>query len=228
LGAAPAAALEESASQAKGLGWKIAMGLVFLLLLGFTSFMIYQYRSDDSPRWSLEDIAPQTYKGFSGRSIPPEPSAAAESEEASEAPSATKPIPPVAVATSGGTPEAVSSEALPANPFARGRVIIFFPHNSNELSREAHAVLDQIALYLKSHREVKVNINGYTDSVGSPTYNLSVSQFRANSIKSYLAGKGVSTSHLIATGLGPKNPIASNDTSEGRQQNRRVEIEPAP
>jgi len=64
--------------------------------------------------------------------------------------------------------------------------------------------------------------------VGSITYNLSVSQFRANSIKSYLAGKGVNASHLIAAGLGPKNPLASNDTPEGRQQNRRVEIQPAP
>jgi outer membrane protein OmpA-like peptidoglycan-associated protein len=156
-----------------------------------------------------------------------EPPAAAESEEASDTLSPAKPIPPVAVAGSGGTPEAVSSETLAANPFLRGRVIIFFPHNSNELSREALAALDQIALFLKSHRDMKVNINGYTDSVGSITYNLSVSQFRANSIKSYLAGKGINASHLIAVGLGPKNPFAPNDTPEGRQQNRRVEIEPA-
>ena len=55
---------------------------------------------------------------------------------------------------------------------------------------------------------------------------MSVSAFRANSIKSYLAGKGVNPSNLTAQGLGPKNPIASNDTQEGREQNRRVEIEP--
>jgi OOP family OmpA-OmpF porin len=187
--------------------------------------MVSQYRSDNSQRWSLEDIAPQTYKGLSGRSSAPEPPAP-DSEEAAGDQPAVKPIPPVAVAASGSTPEAVSSETLPSNPFARGRVIIFFPFNSNELSREALAVLDQIALYLKSHRDMKVNINGYTDSAGSVTYNLSVSQFRANSIKSYLAGKGVNASHLIAVGQGPKNPIASNDTPEGRHQNRRVEIEP--
>jgi general secretion pathway protein A len=228
VSAPSSAAMAESAPQTKTFIWKIPMALVFLLLLGFTGFMIYQYRSDNPQRWSLEDIAPQTYKGLSGRPMAPEPPAAAESEEATDAQSSAKPTPPVAVAASGSTPEAVSSETLAADPFVRGRVIIFFPYNSNELSREALAALDQIALYLKSNRDMKVNINGYTDSVGSITYNLSVSQFRANSIKSYLAGKGVDASHLIAVGLGPKNPLASNDTLEGRQQNRRVEIEPAP
>jgi outer membrane protein OmpA-like peptidoglycan-associated protein len=121
-------------------------------------------------------------------------------------------------------PQAVSSETLAVNPFAGGRVIIFFPYNSNELTPEALSALDQIALFLKSNRELKVSINGFTDSVGSASYNISVSQFRANSIKSYLAGKGVDASNLIAVGWGPKNPIARNDTSEGRQQNRRVEI----
>jgi outer membrane protein OmpA-like peptidoglycan-associated protein len=64
--------------------------------------------------------------------------------------------------------------------------------------------------------------------VGAVNYNVSVSAFRANSIKSYLTGKGVNSSNLTAQGLGPKNPIAPNDTLEGREQNRRVEIEPAP
>jgi general secretion pathway protein A len=226
--AVSAAAMAEGAPPAKAFSWKIPMALMFILLLGFTGFMIYQYRSDNPQRWSLEDIAPQTVKGLPGRPAALEPQAAVEREEAPDAPSPETPIPPVAVAASGSTPEAVSSETLAANPFLRGRVIIFFPHNSNELSREALAALDQIALFLKSHRNLKININGYTDSVGSATYNLSVSQFRANSIKSYLAGKGVDAAHLNAVGLGPKNPIASNDTSEGRQQNRRVEIEPAP
>jgi general secretion pathway protein A len=218
----------EPAAPARAFSWKISVALVFLLLLGFSSLMIYQYRSQEPQRWSLEDIAPQTYKGLSGQSLPSEPSAPAESEEPSNLQPAPKAIPPVAVAVSGSTPEAVSAESLAANPFARGRVIIFFPYNSNELTPQALAALDQIALFLKSNRETKASIRGYTDSVGSITYNISVSQFRANSIKSYLAGKGVDASHLIAVGLGPKSPISSNDTPEGRQQNRRVEIELTP
>ncbi len=215
----------DQAAPARSFGWKMSAGLVFLLLLGFTGFMIYQYRSQESQRWSLEDIAPQTYKGLSGQPMATEPAAAAEIEGPSDLQPAPTPVPPVAVAVAGSAPEAVTSETLATNPFARGRVIIFFPYNSNELTPEALAALDQIARYLKSNRQMRVGIRGYTDSVGSITYNISVSQFRANSIKSYLAGKGVNTGHLMAVGLGPKNPIASNDTPEGRQQNRRVEIE---
>lgn len=225
----PATAVDdalEGAAPTRAFGWKMPTVLVFLLLLGFTSFMIYQYRSQESQRWSLEEMAPPTYKGLSGPAPETGAPAAAEGEEPSgPAPAATS-VPPVAVAGSGKTPEPVSSETLAANPFARGRVIIFFPHNSNDLTPEALAALDQIALFMRSNREMKLGIRGYTDSVGSATYNISVSQFRANSIKSYLAGKGVNGALLIAQGFGPKNPIASNDTSEGRQQNRRVEIEP--
>lgn len=218
----------EGAVATRTFGWKMPAVLVFLLLLGFTSFMIYQYRSQESQRWSLEEMAPQAYKGLSGPAAGTEPPAAAESEgPAGPAPPAAS-IPPVAVAVSGKTPEPVSSETLAANPFARGRVIIFFPYNSNDLTPEALAALDQIALFLRSNPGMKLSIRGYTDSVGSATYNISVSQFRANSIKSYLAGKGVNAAQLIAQGFGPKNPIASNDTNEGRQQNRRVEIEPGP
>ena len=120
----------------------------------------------------------------------------------------------------------VSAETLRTSPFTKGKVILFFPYNSNELTPDVLAALDQIALYLKSEKNLKVSITGFTDAVGSVTYNLSVSHFRATSIKSYLSGKGVDPANMIAMGMGPKDPIASNDTPEGRQQNRRVEIQP--
>jgi general secretion pathway protein A len=220
-----ASTADAPAVSTRTISWKLPAALVFLLLLGFTSLMIYQYRSPESQRWSLEDIAPQSYKGRSSAPAADEPPAAAEGDEPWDGQPASKPIPPVAVAGSGSPPEAVSSEALAVNPFARGRVIIFFPYNSNDLTPQALAALDQIALFLKSNRDAKASIRGYTDSIGSITYNISVSQFRANSIKSYLAGKGVNAANMNAVGLGPKSPIASNDTPEGRQQNRRVEIE---
>jgi len=201
--------------------------LVFLLLAAFAGLMFYQYRSEKPQRWAVEDIAPQTYKGLAGKPLldaqKDEPTA-----EQSPAPSAAAPPPKTAVAAAGAAPEAVSSETLATNPFARGKVIIFFPYNSNELTPEALAALDRIAQFLKASPSLKAEIRGYTDSVGAVTYNLSVSTFRANSIKSYLTGKGVNSSNLTAQGLGPKNPFASNDTLEGREQNRRVEIEPAP
>jgi general secretion pathway protein A len=209
----------ESASAAKAISWRVPIALVFLLLLGFTSFMFYQNRTKEPRRWATEELAPQTYKGLSGKTLEPV------TEETPEI-KALLPAPPsVAVAAAGSRPEGVSADALRVNPFAKGKVILFFPYNSNELNPDVLAALDQIALYLKSDKNMKVSITGYTDSVGSVTYNLSVSHFRATSIKSYLAGKGVDPDHLIAVGLGPKNPVASNDTLEGRQQNRRVEIE---
>jgi general secretion pathway protein A len=68
-------------------------------------------------------------------------------------------------------------------------------------------------------------VKGYTDSEGSLSYNRSVSEFRANIIKSYLVGKGVDPVRITSQGMGPQEPIASNDTAEGRRLNRRVEIE---
>ena len=215
--------LEEASEDqpvARPFNWRIPAALVFLLLLGFTSFMIYQYRTEKPQRWAAEEIAPQAYKGLSGKPI------SADAEEIPEPKPAAPQPPPVAVAASGSQPERVSSETLRTDPFSKGKVILFFPYNSNELTREVVTALDQIAVFLKAEPHLRVAITGYTDSVGSVTYNLSVSQFRANSIRSYLAGRGVNPANLIAVGMGPKNPIASNETLEGRQQNRRVEIEP--
>ena len=205
---------------AKPFNWRIPAALVFLLLLGFTSFMIYQYRTEKPQRWAVEEIAPQTYKGLSGKPM------SADIEEPPPTQAAPPQPPPVAVAASGSQPERVSSDTLRTDPFAKGKVILFFPFNSNELTRDVVTALDQIAVFLKTQPHLRVAIMGYTDAVGSVTYNISVSQFRANSIRSYLAGRGVNPANLVAVGMGPKNPIASNDTQEGRQQNRRVEIEP--
>ncbi len=191
---------------------RTVMILVFLLLAGFSALVFYQYRTDASRRWSTEEIAPQTYRG---PDIPP-PGPATGGTAADLA----APAPPA-------LPEAVSPAPAVANPFAEGKVTLFFLHNSNELTREAMGTLDQVADYLKTRPELRIDIRGYTDSVGTISYNLSVSQFRANSIKSYLVGKGVSEGNITALGMGPKDPIASNETPAGREQNRRVEIAPS-
>ena len=76
------------------------------------------------------------------------------------------------------------------------------------------------------HRpEAKIIVKGYTDSTGHYRYNVNVSKFRANIIKSYLVGKGVDASKIESLGLGPAQPVATNSTAEGRRENRRVEIE---
>jgi outer membrane protein OmpA-like peptidoglycan-associated protein len=86
-------------------------------------------------------------------------------------------------------------------------------------------MLDRIAGFMVSSPDASINIRGYTDSSGAYSYNVSVSQFRANMVKGYLVGKGVDPLKIEALGLGPKNPIASNATEKGRETNRRVEIE---
>jgi general secretion pathway protein A len=200
--------------------------LVFLLLAAFAGLMFYQYRSEKPQRWALEDIAPQTYKGLAGKPLVEAPQEEPIAEQAPAPPAAAPP--PIAALPVPAPPAAAASQAPATNPFARGKVIIYFLYNSNELTPEAFAALDRIAEFLKANPGLKAAIRGYTDSAGALNYNLSVSAFRANSIKSYLTGKGVNSSNLTAQGMGPNNPIASNDTMEGREQNRRVEIEPAP
>jgi general secretion pathway protein A len=103
--------------------------------------------------------------------------------------------------------------------------VIYFKRNSNDLPDRAYDMLDRIADFMVHNPKTNININGYTDSSGAYSYNVSVSQFRANMVKGYLVGKGVQPPKIKALGLGPKNPIASNETDKGRQMNRRVEIE---
>ena len=105
------------------------------------------------------------------------------------------------------------------------KVIIRFKSNSNELPDEAYVSLDRFAAALLANPDISVAVKGYTDNRGVLSYNMSVSEFRANIIKSYLVGKGVSPARITVAGMGPENPISSNETPEGRSFNRRVEIE---
>ena len=85
--------------------------------------------------------------------------------------------------------------------------------------------LDRIAALMKARDDIQAKVTGYTDAVGNLHYNLKVSEFRANIVKTYLVGKGVAAGRITTAGMGPANPVASNDTLDGRRRNRRVEIE---
>jgi OOP family OmpA-OmpF porin len=97
-----------------------------------------------------------------------------------------------------------------------------FEFNSAQLTAPAQQTLDEIDHALLNQPELQIEIQGYTDSVGSDSYNLNLSQKRAESVKVYLVSKGVSASVLTAKGYGKADPIASNKSAEGRAQNRRV------
>ena len=123
------------------------------------------------------------------------------------------------------TKKTILDNNQPAAPFPERNIIIYFKRNSNELPDQAYETLNRIADFLTQRPDSSIDIKGYTDSTGNYSYNMSVSEFRANSIKIYLVGKGVDASRINSVGLGPVDPIASNETAAGRSKNRRVEIE---
>jgi OmpA-OmpF porin, OOP family len=102
---------------------------------------------------------------------------------------------------------------------------IDFEYNSTRLTAPAQQTLDEVAAALLTQPELNVEIQGHTDSVGSEAYNLDLSKRRAGAVKVYLVGKGLRASALAAKGYGKAKPLASNDTAEGRAQNRRVAFE---
>lgn len=85
-------------------------------------------------------------------------------------------------------------------------------------------VLDSVALVLDEYEKTLVEVAGHTDATGSDAYNMKLSRDRASSVATYLRSRGVYEQRLLALGFGEENPIASNDTPEGREANRRVEI----
>ncbi|MBW1893725.1 MAG: AAA family ATPase [Deltaproteobacteria bacterium] len=112
----------------------------------------------------------------------------------------------------------------PEETIKEKKIIVYFPHNSNEFSLEAIESLDRAAFFLKKNPEKVVNTVGYTDTSGAYSYNKSLSKFRANIVKSYLIGKGVDSKQIKSIGMGPVNPQGDNATNKGRKSNRRVEI----
>ena len=101
---------------------------------------------------------------------------------------------------------------------------ITFNTDSADISAGFYPTLNSVAKVLKKYDASTVMVLGYTDSTGSAAYNQTLSQQRAAAVASYLQGQGVKASRFEVMGMGPSNPIASNDTAAGRQQNRRVEI----
>jgi OOP family OmpA-OmpF porin len=99
-----------------------------------------------------------------------------------------------------------------------------FDNNNATLTPESFATLDQAAATLKEWGDVRVEVAGHSDSVGKDSYNLALSQRRAESVRQYLIKKGVPADRLLARGYGETRPVADNATEEGRLKNRRVEL----
>ena len=113
---------------------------------------------------------------------------------------------------------------------ANGQIYLIMPGNITFDSNDANIkpafqpVLNSIAKVINEYSKTMVQVNGYTDSTGSAATNNSLSLMRANSISNYLRLRGVNGNRIVSNGYGSSNPIASNATAAGREQNRRVEI----
>lgn len=105
---------------------------------------------------------------------------------------------------------------------------VTFDFDSDQIRPNFHSVLDSVALVIKEFDETVVDIKGFTDSTGSFEYNQQLSERRARSVASYFIQQQVPAGRLRSTGYGPRYPVASNDTEEGRARNRRVEIDLLP
>ncbi|MBD5400550.1 OmpA family protein [bacterium] len=105
---------------------------------------------------------------------------------------------------------------------------ITFNTDSANISAGFYPTLNSVAKVLNKYDNSTVMVLGYTDSTGSAEYNQTLSRNRANAVAAYLQGQGVKASRFEVMGMGPSNPIASNDTAAGRAQNRRVEIKIIP
>jgi outer membrane protein OmpA-like peptidoglycan-associated protein len=101
---------------------------------------------------------------------------------------------------------------------------VLFDTGKAQLKPAARERLARVGGILLAYPDIKVEIDGYTDSTGSQEFNQKLSMERAGSVESYLAQQGVAGTLMTTQGFGPSDPIASNDTAAGRQQNRRVEL----
>jgi outer membrane protein OmpA-like peptidoglycan-associated protein len=143
------------------------------------------------------------------------------------------------VATAAAQADAASSEAqsvelqrqideLQAKETDRGLVLtlgdVLFETGRADLKAGATGNLNRLVAFLNNYPSRTVLIEGYTDSVGSEDYNQGLSQRRADSVRSYLAGQGIDSARLAASGHGESAPVADNESAAGRQQNRRVEV----
>jgi outer membrane protein OmpA-like peptidoglycan-associated protein len=119
-------------------------------------------------------------------------------------------------------------DQLKATPTPRGLVLtlgdVLFDTGRSELNPGAGRKLDQLAQFLSEHKERRVQIDGFTDSVGTDSYNEELSRRRADSVKSALLVRGIDASRISTQGYGKAYPVANNTDSGGRQLNRRVEV----
>jgi len=183
-------------------------GVIVLEKLGISSAPSYSRK--DKIRKPVRDLAPTTRRPEQ-KSYPVTPEVSGNPKHIEKASAALE--------SSKTNPE---EQTISLNDL---ELVFRFGYNNNELAPETQDELDKLAKVMLKQPEMKIVVKGYTDTLGGPEYNRKLSEFRANVVKAYLVGKGISSTRIGALGMGEKNPVEPNTTAGGRQANRRVEIE---
>jgi outer membrane protein OmpA-like peptidoglycan-associated protein len=120
--------------------------------------------------------------------------------------------------------DAIAGPALAALPKPPARFILYFEHDSVDLTPESHARLEKVLKTIRERAPVDVSVVGHTDTVGKKEYNYALSMKRAKAVASILLGKGIDPSVLDITSHGKDNPLVPTRDQVSEPRNRRVEI----
>ena len=224
---------------------KVAMSLIVMVILGIVGYFMYNFQLEESPQWRMEDIAKkknlilseEEKKALIAKSS--EENQLQKKQTAAETLTQQKNVEKTEKSSAKQTMVVKDTESpLRGIKNKSGfdshspnmiqdpgqKIVVYFKHNSNEIPDQAFESLERIVRFASKKPESEIIVEGYTDSFGNYEYNKKLSKFRADIIKSYFAGQGIPVSRVKTYGLGPENPIATNNTFEGRRKNRRVEI----
>jgi OmpA-OmpF porin, OOP family len=137
--------------------------------------------------------------------------------------------PSATTTNNANTPSVSSPNSSNIPTVLKGEVLVldkvWFQFNASDLQNESSAQLNKLALLMQKRPNMKILVKGHTSSEGGDDYNMKLSETRAQSVKQYLISQGITSERIASKGFGETQPVATNDTEDGRQRNRRVEFE---
>ena len=238
-------ALMDSEATRKSQKQKVAVSVIAMLLLGVVGYFTYNFQLEDSPKWGLEEIAAKKdlilsekekkalidkiskeHQADQNNSMAQTPAAKTDVPNKDASAAKETVVEKDTAGAQGGLKIKNDSGRRSPNiaPVSDQKIVVQFKHNSNEISDQGFEALKRFVRLASENPHSDIIVEGYTDSFGNYQYNKDLSKFRADIIKNYFAGQGIPVSRIKTYGMGPENPIASNNTFEGRRKNRRVEI----
>lgn len=209
------ASLDDPGTEGKS---KLTPIIASLAVVGALIFAVVTLlnKKEEPTHAATADTLNQAPTTATATSAPEAPTSSAVAVAPSPTPSSTAPAAPLAQVEEPAPPKAPTS--------LKPGTVLLFEAGSDVFYPEYFSVLDEVALALEQDKEMTLRLEGHTDSDGATTKNFGLSKRRADAVKSYFVARGIDASRLQTSGCGVVLPVASNDTEEGRKQNRRVEF----